>query len=318
VSRAGILAIVAATGMAAGGAIAFRPFLFRETVTLRSELPDSPETAAFSRGVRLALEEHGFRAGVFRVVHENHPQRPYPWGSRGPQPPPLTVPIPRPGIDLAPLHAPRSPRPEADPGFFRRRAADFRNGEFAAEWAKERGIRSVYRALDRADDTTGVFPDDHPRYWHSNMGMMYPNFTTWGLLVAGRRAGLSVAGSEAVPEGDFEYRHLVARVARWRTDLVYVDAEGEGARLARDLRAKGYRGRILLSSRPPEATPSRTGSSRPGRSSRPRPPISSSGSTRGSGSRRIPIPIGATPRPWPASRRSPEGTSAAPPTWTAP
>ncbi len=244
----GSLAVVAALGMLGGGAVAFRPFFFRETVTLRSELRDTPQAAAFSRGVRLALEEHGFRAGVFRIVHENQPPiGPRAWhGSLGRfLEDPATVRFPPLDPHLPPLW-PSSRRTDADPGFFRKAMSDdLREVEGGAEWAGKIGIKSLYVLAD--------YPLTSSNYIVLANRITVPeqpcDRIALTLMNASRQRGLSIAGTERVPGGDFEYRHLVARVARWKTDMVYIDAEGQGARLVRDLRARDYRGRILLSSR---------------------------------------------------------------------
>ena len=240
----GILVIVAVAGMLAGGGIALRPFLFRETVTLESFQADTPETAAFARGVRLALEEHEFRAGVFRVRHENVPPTgPRYWSSYQPSPEPHTVRFPPISPHYYPLYRPLSPRPDRDPGYFRRCTADPGEGERTAGWAMDGGIRSVYVLADQFDTP------DVPLGYSTGSTFQLVKSAGSSFLRAASKTGLSIAGTEIVPQTDFEYRHLVARVARWKTDMVYVDAGGRGGRLVSDLRARGYRGRILLSSR---------------------------------------------------------------------
>lgn len=243
----GILAAVAVAGMLTGGGIALRPYLFRETVTLRSELSDGPGTDAFSRGVRIALEEHGYQAGVFRVRHENVSMSPLLLGRTFEPTPSPSVLFPQRRTYLAPLHPAGRWRAENDPGYFRRATSDPREGELAARWAQEAGVQNAY-VLAVPFDPVVEISRYSPSYWHGNIGGFGP-YPVSGFLRAGRKGGLQMVGTEPVPDGDFEYRHLVARVARWKTDMVYIDAEGQGARLARDLRTKGYRGRLLLSSR---------------------------------------------------------------------
>ncbi len=233
-SGVAILAVVAALGMLGGGLFALRPYLLRETAVLRSELPDAPQTAAFARGVRLALEDHGFRAGAFSVEHANHPPGGRePWG-------PLHVTFP-------PSAPPRlfrfSGRSEE---YFRRRTTDRREGALAAAWALRQGVTSAHVVTDRTlvEGVRITFPSG-PTEWSDQPERFLP---VSDFVHASKKAELSLVSSE-VAARDAEHRELVSQVAYWKMALVYIDAEGEGARLVRALRAGGYEGRILLSSR---------------------------------------------------------------------
>lgn len=228
---AGVLLAIAVLGMLSGGWVALKPHLRRQKLTLVSNVPAGPQADAFGRGVKLALEEHDFRAGGFRLDHTNLPSIFFPTPALGH----ASVRLPW----IYPWLLPLQP-PAGDSGLFRSSDPDVREGALAACRARAAGARSAYVIWDYA----GLIPD------HGGASfLLIDESSSDGFRRAARKDGISIAGEELLPRHDFEYRHLVARVTRWKTDVVYIDSPGQGGRLVRDLRAKGYRGRIRLSGR---------------------------------------------------------------------
>ncbi len=255
-SATSILLAAAALAMAGGGALGLRPFLFRQKIALVSMLPDTPEGREARRGVDLAIEENGFRAGR---LHASHEAWPAPAGQAAGSPY-VTLPgAPSlPGAVLIPgLHQLHLPRLEPDgPDRFRAFQSKVEDGARAAKWAAAHGIRSVYVVTvpvpqtDFIVESGGIIETirlDWPWSWVDNPGPSLDPGSAF--LEAARARGLSVAGAEPFPGDDVSRRRLAARAARWKTDLVYADVPGASGALVRDLRAKGHRGRIMLSAR---------------------------------------------------------------------
>jgi hypothetical protein len=230
--------------MTGGAWVGLRGFVGRETMFLVTRLPRTPQGDELVRGARLALEENGSRAGALRVEPLEFASRPGVLSSIG---------FPISHVVLLDL--------DRLPGLIRDGSGGFlvplpgdEEGELAAEAAAALGARSAYLLgpdpgwSSRPYLPISDFQDVVITSWNFFPSDPLPPSRAYRFLQAARLLGIEVAGVEPAPEEPGAYEALLDRVARWGTDVVYADVPGRGGRLVRDLRARGFRGRLFLTS----------------------------------------------------------------------
>jgi branched-chain amino acid transport system substrate-binding protein len=268
-SWAAALALAAAGGCGRGDApAAGDPGRAKIVSSLPRTGSAAAQTGTIVNGIRLALEEAGGRAGSLRVDYEDwddaSPQR-GDWDAaveaanadRAVRDPDVVVyigtynsgaakvSIPKlnaasiamispantyPGFTKAGLGEPNEPavyRPSGRVNFFRVVPTDDLQGVRGAEWVRKLGGTSVYVLHDRELYGKGIAD-----IFKAHAG----------------KIGLKVLGYEGIDSRAANYRSLAAKIAGLGPDWVYFGGttQSNGGQLVKDLRAAGFRGRILV------------------------------------------------------------------------
>lgn len=260
--------ILAAWGCGRGEAPAGDPGLVKIVSSLPRTGSAAAQTGTIVNGIRLALEEAGGRAGTFRVAYED-------WDDASPQrgdwDPAVEaanadravkdldvvvyigtynsgaakVSIPKlnqaslamispantyPGFTRPGLGEPNEPgvyRPSGRINFFRVVPTDDLQGVRGAEWVKKLGGVSVFVVHDRELYGKGI----------ADLFKAYAD-----------KIGLKVLGYEGIDARAANYRSLAAKIAGLGPDWVYFGGttQSNGGQLVKDLKAAGFRGRVLV------------------------------------------------------------------------
>jgi branched-chain amino acid transport system substrate-binding protein len=260
--------VLAVSACGRGGAPAGDPGLVKIVSSLPRTGSAAAQTGTIVNGIRLALEEAGGRAGPFRVAYEDwddaSPQR-GDWDAaieaanadRAVKDPDVVVyigtynsgaakvSIPKlnaaslamispantyPGFTKAGLGEPNEPavyRPSGRVNFFRVVPTDDLQGVLGAEWVKKLGGASVFVLHDRELYGKGIAD-----LFKAHAG----------------KIGLQVLGYEGIDSRAANYRSLAAKIVGLAPDWVYFGGttQSNGGQLVKDLRAAGFRGRVLV------------------------------------------------------------------------
>jgi ABC-type branched-subunit amino acid transport system substrate-binding protein len=240
-----LLGLAAVSAIAIGGVLAFRPILFRETVKIASALPrKEPGTGEIVNGIRLALDEHEYRAGRFRVEYVDHDEFPAiaPAPSPSPHDDPSVVAII--GCFDAP-HARYVTR--TDPTPMLRVAAvsswSIANNAYARSWtavtaplmmqggaaaglARRLGCRSAFVVTSSGRDRSGILAEFRAR---------------------ARELGLAVLAEEGFDVERPDATGLVRQVGEKNPDVVFLNSFdfAIAGRVIKQIRSAGFIGRIL-------------------------------------------------------------------------
>lgn len=260
--------ILAAWGCGRGEVPGGDPGLVKIVSSLPRTGSAAAQTGTIVNGIRLALEEAGGRAGAFRVAYEDwddaSPQR-GDWDAaveaanadRAVKDPDVVVyigtynsgaakvSIPKlnaaslamispantyPGFTKPGLGEPNEPavyRPSGRINFFRVVPTDDLQGVLGAEWVKKLGGASVFVLHDRE---------------------LYGKGIADLFKAHAEKIGLKVPGYEGIDSRAANYRSLAAKIAGLGPDWVYFGGttQSNGGQLVKDLKAAGFRGRVLV------------------------------------------------------------------------